>query len=185
MDKPVETDWTGEISRAVSIGVFVASTIACSAVPNEMGHLPMYGGIDRQAVPAFRSADEKLIEGSIQAFKTRERASDVSVDHGFKFVAQKEYSMAMKRFNQAWVLNPDNPQAYWGFGTVLVHRGQPCDAVPLLEKALSYKVAIAGLATEAAQAYTTCAMTNATLNPAEKAEYLERARKLVEPDTLR
>ena len=25
----------------------------------------------------------------------------------------------MKRFNQAWLLNTNNPQAYWGFGIIL------------------------------------------------------------------
>lgn len=166
--------------RTVFLSALLVLTVACASPPSEMAHLPMYGGMDRQAVPAFKSADEQLIAGSMRAFGSRDNASDVSVDHGFKFVAQKEYSMAMKRFNQAWVLNPDNPQVYRGFGVVLVKRGQYCDAVPLLEKALSYKVAIDGLAAQTAQAYRACVETNTSLTPSEKASYLDSARKLAE-----
>lgn len=168
--------------RAALLGLHLVFVAACAVPIHEMAHLPMYGGMDRQAVPAFKSADEKLIEGSIQAFKTRELASEVSVDHGFKFVAQKEYSMAMKRFNQAWVLNPDNPQVYWGFGTVLVERRQPCDAVPLLEKALSYKTSNTELVV---RAYTACAETNGRLTSGEKALLLEKARVLQKPGSLK
>ncbi|MBH0180882.1 MAG: hypothetical protein HP490_04180 [Nitrospira sp.] len=157
--------------------------LACAAVPNEMAHLPMYGGMDRKSVSAFREADEELRAGSIEAFGTLKDASDISVDHGFKFVAHKEYSMAMKRFNQAWVLDPDNPRVYWGFGTVLVQRGQSCDAVPLLEKALSYERAIKGLATQAVQACRACATTNAAVDPVAKASYIERVCKPLELDT--
>lgn len=162
---------------SILLSLFLLMTGACAGPHNEMAHLPMYGGMDRHPVPALRAADEKPIDGSIQAFRTRERASEVSVDHGFKFVAQKECSMAMKRFNQARVLNPDNPHVYWGFGTVLVERQQPCDAVPVLEKALSYEFADAALAV---RAYTAGAETNAGLSPAESASLLEKARRLRE-----
>lgn len=97
---------------ALLIMAFLAG--ACAVPPNEMAHLPMYGGMDRQAVLVYRSADERLITGSIEAFGSREQASTVSIEHGFKFLAQKEYSMAIKRFNHAWILSPDNPHVYLG-----------------------------------------------------------------------
>jgi hypothetical protein len=169
--------------RILGAGGLLVLIAACAAVPNEMAHLPMYGGMDRKTVSAFRDADEKLRAGSIEAFGTLKNASEVSVDHGFQFVAHKEYSMAMKRFNQAWVLDPDNPRVYWGFGMVLVQRGQSCDAVPLLEKALSYESTIKGLATHAVQACRACATTNAAVDPVAQASYIERVCKPLELDT--
>ncbi|MFO0705983.1 MAG: hypothetical protein U0412_03930 [Nitrospira sp.] len=152
---------------------------ACAAPPNEMADQPMYGGMNRQAVSIYRSADERLITGSIEAFGGLEKASAVSVEHGFKFVAQKEYSMAMKRFNQAWTLNPDNPRVYWGFGSVLLLRGKPCEAIPHFERVFGGQADIEGLADKLAQAYLNCADTNPALSPAEKAAYRERTRTIV------
>jgi Tfp pilus assembly protein PilF len=44
---------------------------------------------------------------------------------------------AMRQFNRAWLLDPDNYQVYWGFAQVLVVRGQPAQAAGHLDKALT------------------------------------------------
>jgi tetratricopeptide (TPR) repeat protein len=44
---------------------------------------------------------------------------------------------AMRQFNRAWLLDPDNYQVYWGFAQVLVVRGQLAEAAGYLDKALA------------------------------------------------
>jgi Tfp pilus assembly protein PilF len=41
----------------------------------------------------------------------------------------------MQRFNQAWLLNPKNYGAFWGFGAVLSRRGKLTEALEHLETA--------------------------------------------------
>ena len=43
----------------------------------------------------------------------------------------------MKRFNQAWLLDPMNPQAYFGFGVIVSKRGRTQQGIALFEKALA------------------------------------------------
>jgi len=134
----------------------------------------------RHSIPAFKAADEQLIAGSIEAFGSRENASERSVVHGFKFARHGEHSMVMKRLNQAWVLHPDNPQVYWSFGIVLLKQEKVCDAARMMEQALSYNVYITRLYPEAALAYTMCAVSNTTLSAETKASYFSKSRELYE-----
>ena len=43
--------------------------------------------------------------------------------------------IAMRRFNEAWLLNPKNYQAFWGFGAVLSEQGKLVEAIEQLETA--------------------------------------------------
>ncbi|QYM77847.1 hypothetical protein K0B96_11005 [Horticoccus luteus] len=85
--------------------------------------LPMYGGMDRSLVPELKKGDEAFIESTASAFGGRERAAKRWVDQAFAFYNHNDLDMAMRRFNQAWLLDPKNPEVYWGFGAVLHDRG--------------------------------------------------------------
>lgn len=85
--------------------------------------VPMYGGMDRQAVPELKKSDAAFIESTSSAFGGRERAAKRWIEQGFSFYFRDELEMAMRRFNQAWLLDPNNPEVYWGFGAVLHDRG--------------------------------------------------------------
>jgi hypothetical protein len=85
--------------------------------------VPMYGGMDRGAVPTLKEGDEQLIAQSSAAFGSREAASKAWADRGFRLYAQGEEKTAMARFNQAWLLDPKNPESFWGFGLILRDRG--------------------------------------------------------------
>ena len=80
--------------------------------------LPMYGGIDRSRVPKLKAGDEKFISDVITQFGSREKASALWVNQGYRFYKQDQLGLAMRRFNQAWLLNPNNPEVYAGFGRV-------------------------------------------------------------------
>ena len=79
----------------------------------------MYGGMDRSAVPELKAADEQFISSVPKQFGSRERASQLWMGQGYRFYQRDELDIAMKRLNQAWLLNPRNPEAYMGFGAIL------------------------------------------------------------------
>lgn len=41
----------------------------------------------------------------------------------------------MRRFNEAWLLNPNSPQPYWGFGAILHDQGKVHEALAMLNRA--------------------------------------------------
>lgn len=92
-------------------------------VRTPIDQVPMYGGMDRQSVPELKKGDEEFIEKVSSAFGGRENAAKKWVVQAFAFYNHDELDMAMRRFNQAWLLNPKNPEVYWGFGAVLHDRG--------------------------------------------------------------
>ena len=95
---------------------------------------PMYGGMDRSADPQLKAGDEQFISGVTKEFGSRESASDRFVDQGIRYYYQNNYSLAMKRFNQAWLLNPMNPDAFWGYAIVYHDEGKNCEAKKMIEE---------------------------------------------------
>ena len=74
----------------------------------------MYGGTDRNADPQLRSADAKLIADTTAEYGSRRQASQAFVESGVQFYQADEYSTAMKRFNQAWLIDPKKPGGLLG-----------------------------------------------------------------------
>ena len=69
-----------------------------------MNELPMYGGQHDPTVEL--NAD----------FSKR------SVQLGWQYYYKGDYDTAIKRFNQGWMFNRENPEVYWGFGLVMGQR---------------------------------------------------------------
>ena len=91
--------------------------------------------------------------------------------------------MAMKRYNQSWLLNPKNYQPYWGFGRVMAQQEKPDEAIRYLEKSLQLiddpyqKVA---LLTDAAMAYSEKAFFTPVENTKERAQLFAMANHYFE-----
>jgi len=82
---------------------------------------PMYGGIPPNKVEA--EADQKLIDWTIEKFGSREKGAENAIRLGFKYLANGDWSTAMKRFNQAWLLNGETAETNWGWGAALSYQG--------------------------------------------------------------
>src|SRR5258706_3516970 len=111
--------------------------------------VPMYGGVDRNSVPELKSADEKLIADTSAHYGSREKAAEAFIEQGFRFYNQDNLVQAMRRFNQGWLLDHNNPQVYWGFGAVLSDQEKMCEAMKHFDKRLSFKKHITGMYPEA------------------------------------
>lgn len=70
-----------------------------------------------------KEADEDLIKKYIKQKGTREKGSEVLVNLGFKYLYNGDPKTAMYRFNQAWLLDPKNENAFWGFAVVYYNFG--------------------------------------------------------------
>ena len=125
--------------------------------------LPMYGGVDRSTDPALRAADEKLVNDSVGHYGSREKASASFVGNGFAFYGRDDLTNAMRRFNQAWLLDPKNPEAYFGFAVVLHDMGKNCEATAQFEKAASFGRYVQGMAPDAGRVFVLCAIEDKSI----------------------
>jgi len=95
--------------------------------------IPMYGNVEKP--PFLTSAHEHFIRESTAAFGSRETASDAFARRAWQLYERDDLADAMRRFNEAWLLNPHSPQPYWGFGSVLHDQGKVHDALAMLSRA--------------------------------------------------
>lgn len=83
--------------------------------------LPMYGGVEK--TEAQLKSDEVFIRSVLEEGVSREDASALFVYEARTFFEQGDLDTAMKRYNQAWLLNAKNPDVYTGFGDILLKQG--------------------------------------------------------------
>lgn len=139
---------------------------------------PMYGGIDRNTNPQLKAGDEQFIAGVTKEFGSRENASDRFVEQGIRHYYQNNYSMAMKRFNQAWLLNPRNPEAFWGFAIVYHDEGKNCEAKDMIDRAVELKLNKPIALADAGRIYTLCAVSDESLNQTTKEQFFTKSEEL-------
>ncbi|MEO0452945.1 MAG: hypothetical protein AAFY98_02250 [Verrucomicrobiota bacterium] len=85
-----------------------------------MNELPMYGG---------------------QHDPTVERNPDFSKDvakRGWKAYYEGDLDTAIKRFNQAWMFDRENPEVYWGFGLLMGQRASQEEPKANLEQSIRF-----------------------------------------------
>ena len=100
-------------------------------------NIPMYGQPEIKRPDYVKKADEKFIQEVINAYGTRTNGSKAWYAQGEKFMHAGNLDYAMRRYNQSWLLNPDNYQPYWGFARVLMEKNKIDEAIKFLEKSES------------------------------------------------
>jgi tetratricopeptide (TPR) repeat protein len=111
----------------------------CSSppVPTRIDNLPMYGQPEIPRPTMFKQADEAFVKNAAAGFGgDRKLASLAWTDQGDHFLAERNLDYAMRRYNQAWLLDDTNYEVYWGFGRVLVEQDKFDAAITHLKKAL-------------------------------------------------
>ncbi|MDE0538979.1 MAG: tetratricopeptide repeat protein [Rhodospirillales bacterium] len=90
--------------------------------PNELprNEQIMYGGPERTAEQ--RAADREYLAAIDEIGWTRREAAEHTTKRGFQYFRRGDYATAIKRFNQAWLLDPEYGGAYWGFAVILFER---------------------------------------------------------------
>jgi len=163
---------------ALLISFFI---VGCATPPrqwSDMTQVPMYGAPEIQRPPELQAADEAFVERVAKDFGGREQASKLWVDQGFKFYKQNNFDLAMKRFNQAWLLNPNEPGVYWGFASVFNDQEQFCKGRKMIEKALELGLTNSDALADAGRLYTLCAVSDPSIDAETKASYIKKTYNL-------
>jgi Tfp pilus assembly protein PilF len=108
--------------RAIA-GIVLAVGLVCGpgfAADRPGNEVPMYGGLPK--TPAQIAADEKYLADIDKLGFTRVQGSDKSVVLGWQYFFKHDLATAIKRFNQAWLLDPDNGDSFHGFALTVYER---------------------------------------------------------------
>jgi tetratricopeptide (TPR) repeat protein len=95
-----------------------------------INELPMYGGLHDPQVEPNESKSEALSR------------------LGWKYLYSGDESTAIKRFNQAWMFNRKNPEAFWGFGIIMGRRASQGETEKRLKDSIKYLQMASDLAPE-------------------------------------
>jgi len=80
----------------------------------QANEIPMWEGMQKTAVQ--RAADKKFLRTMQKMTKgNMDIAVQDALKKGWQFLEKNNPDMAIKRFNQAWLIEPDNPNIHWGF----------------------------------------------------------------------
>jgi tetratricopeptide (TPR) repeat protein len=82
----------------------------------EINLRPEYGNVKKDQ--GYSEEDRKFIELVLKNDTTNRKGSEHLVRLGFQYLGSGDIETAMHRFNQAWLLDPKNENAYWGFGAI-------------------------------------------------------------------
>jgi tetratricopeptide (TPR) repeat protein len=142
--------------------------------------LPMYGQPEIRRPEFLRKADEDLVKEATAKFGSREAASKAWVNEADGYLKQGNPDAAIRRYNQAWLANPSNYEPYWGFGRIMLERGNVDRAIDCFEKAkqlIDDRSQRPALLSDAAVAYSTKAETIPKARGQERAFYFDLANR--------
>jgi len=129
----------GIVTRArgaiLIIILFFALLGVARAQDDPTDKLPMYGQPSTARSEALKKADDVFVRESSLRYGNRNAASRALALEGWIAARRGVFDVAMRRFNQAWLLNPKNYQSFWGFGAVLSDQGKLLEAAEQLESA--------------------------------------------------
>jgi Flp pilus assembly protein TadD len=164
--------------KRLLISLAFALAAASTAKAQPIDQVPMYGGMDRSADPSLRAADEKLVADTTRHYGSREKGGAAFVANGFAFYGRDDLVNAMRRFNQAWLLDPNNPEVYFGFAVVLHDKGKNCDAATQFEKAASFGRYVQGMTPDAARVLVLCGVEDKALSEEARTKLFIRSDAL-------
>jgi Tfp pilus assembly protein PilF len=119
-----------------AIAILIVLAIA-PALAEPINEVPMYGGRPKSA--EMIAADNAFLETIRQRGLSRADGAKEAVRLGWSYLWQKkDPATAMKRFNQAWLLDPENGNIYHGFAVLTsVRGGQPAEVERLFQLAIA------------------------------------------------
>ena len=117
----------------------------------EIRLLPEFGNVPK--TKSQNDADQELIANQLKLDGTHRKASESLVKLGFDYLYNGNIKTAMFRFNQAWLLDPKNENAYWGFAVIYFNFQDYTEALKQLEKGLMINPNSSNILTDKATIY--------------------------------
>jgi Tfp pilus assembly protein PilF len=103
--------------------------------PEGINVLPMYGEVQKCAEQI--KLDDEFLLASEKQFKDRKKAAAYYVSKGWEYFYKEDNDTAMKRFNQAWLLDKTNPEVYWGFGNLMGKKKEFEQSIHYLQQSIA------------------------------------------------
>lgn len=122
-------------TRFVQI-LLIAALILCAnlACADDRNLLPKFGGLPLTAIE--KEINAKFISGMDEDYHgDRKKASMDMAMRGWQYLAAGDLDDAMRRFNQAWLLNKKNGTALWGMAAIQASSGKYDDSLKLFAEA--------------------------------------------------
>jgi len=104
--------------------LFLFTTQAHPQLPPS--EIPMYGSAGKPRKLTER--DQAFITSIEKAGKTRQAVAKEVIAQAWAAYGKTDYKSAIRRFNQAWLLDPENGDAYHGFALISTVRDKNADA---------------------------------------------------------
>lgn len=105
-------------AETVEVAKDVRVTKKSFAAPSD--EQPFFGFMEK--TPAQRAVDDKFVADLIQAAGSRDKAFDATVQRGWALIGKGNYAEAAKRFNQAYLLSPEQSAIYHSFAVIAIAR---------------------------------------------------------------
>src|SRR5882724_2165625 len=105
-----------------TIGLLLVLVFVSPVAAASLNEQPMFG--NQPKTPEMLAADAQFIAATEKYGYTHAQGSDKSVELGWRYFSKHDIPTAMKRFNQAWLLDPDNGDAFHGFAVLVMARDQ-------------------------------------------------------------
>jgi len=124
-----------QVSLAMLLALLLLAGCATGPRGPRIDNIPMYGQPEIKRPDFLKKADEEFIQQVATKFPDRKKASTIWWLQGEKYMSEGNLDYAMRRYNQSWLLDPENYQPYWGFARVAVVRDKWDDSIKFLTKA--------------------------------------------------
>jgi tetratricopeptide (TPR) repeat protein len=135
----------------VSFGQEISYADWKALAKKDISLLPEYGNVKKDAGQI--NADNEFSEAVLKQFKTAKEGADYFIKRGFDFLYSGDLQTAMRRFNQAWLLDKKNENVYWGFGAVYGILGDNDEAITQYDNGLLVNPKSAVILTDKATIY--------------------------------
>ena len=144
--------------------------------------IPMYGYPEIKKTERQKAADEEFIRAVVAESGSREKSAKEFAAWGWAERRKNKIDLAMRRFNQSWLLDSNCYLSYWGFGVIALIKNNPSEAAVHLEKALTLitdNKEKSRLLVDTARAYAWDGHEIKANNPVKAEAFLNRATKLI------
>ena len=163
---------------AISCSLLPSNLVAEQKIPADL--IPMYGGMGRASNQEIKKGDDEFISKVTEEFGTRQNAAKAFVERAFQLYHKNDLLTAMRRFNQAWLIDPQNPEVYWGFASVQYDIGANCSAMKMTEYALRLGYSNPEFLADAGMMHGLCPLGADDFSNEQKNTYFEKSNVLFE-----
>jgi len=119
--------------------LFILGMVGCASFSNEnrIDDMPMYGQPEVVREEYRQKADAAFIKDAANGFGgNRKMASAAWAKEAEAHFNKRNLHYAMRRYNQSWLLDPENYQPYVGFGRITLARREYDDAFKHFKRAI-------------------------------------------------